>query len=179
MIWKDIVGYEGLYSISETGIIKRHKKEVITKEGKKLPFKERVLIPYLNKYGYLCTNLTNSQGKREYAAIHRLVAIAFLESTNRDINNLQVNHIDGVKTNNAYSNLEWVTAKENILHSHKIGLRNYKSKKVGKYMGDVLVEVYNSTKEAAERNNRSKASITQYCTGTRGTNKKIRFKYIY
>lgn len=75
------------------------------------------LIP-LNKNGnqYL-------KFKGEY--VHRIVAGLFIENSD---NKPQVNHIDGNKTNNCIENLEWVTARENILHAHRTGLMDNQHK---------------------------------------------------
>jgi predicted DNA-binding protein (UPF0251 family) len=70
---------------------------------------------WFNKWGYELVSLSG-QPKRHYQ-VHRLVASAFI-----GISNLQVNHIDGDKTNNNIFNLEYVTAKENSQHARKMGL---------------------------------------------------------
>lgn len=57
---------------------------------------------------------------RRFLLVHRLVAIAFIENPN---NKPEINHIDGNPSNNEVSNLEWVTASENLKHSYKIGIR--------------------------------------------------------
>lgn len=56
---------------------------------------------------------------------HRLLALTFVEGFRVG---LQVNHIDGNKLNNNLDNLEWVTAKENIRHAHRLGLKEVKKK---------------------------------------------------
>lgn len=77
-----------------------------------------------DRYGYLKVRLSStdlSNGKQHAYSVHRLV----LENFNpvKDMDKLQINHIDGDKTNNAVSNLEWVTPKQNIEHAIKHGLR--------------------------------------------------------
>lgn len=102
--WKKIKDYEN-YSVSNFGNVRND----IT--NKKI---------YLNDKGgeYLSVNLyKNNKRKRFY--VHRLVAIYFIE--NKD-NKPEVNHIDGDKHNNDYTNLEWVTRSENIIHALKNNL---------------------------------------------------------
>lgn len=67
----------------------------------------------LNGSGYVDVVLSNN-GKTERLHIHRLVANAFIDNPD---NKKQVNHIDYNRTNNAVSNLEWCSAKENMAHS--------------------------------------------------------------
>ena len=62
--------------------------------------------------------------------LHRIVALSFIENPE---NKEQINHIDGNKTNNAVSNLEWVTNKENQIHKFKSGLGNNFTRKIGQY----------------------------------------------
>lgn len=72
---------------------------------------EHIKIPFLNKYGYLQISIKNYKNKDVVPLVHRLVAWEW-ELPNRDLL-LTVNHIDGVKLNNHYSNLEWITDAEN------------------------------------------------------------------
>jgi len=104
-IWKDIKGYEGLYQVSNLGNIKslRFNKEKILKGG-------------LSGTGYLTVNLFN-YGKPKSHTIHRLVANNFLSDEKE-----QVNHIDGDKTNNRLTNLEFCTRIGNSEHAFVNGL---------------------------------------------------------
>jgi hypothetical protein len=105
--WIDIDGYNGLYQISNFGRVKSLKG-----------LTERILKQNINKYGYKVVYLSKDS-KKKTISIHRLVAHGFIE---REKNKLHVNHIDGNKTNNHVSNLEWVTPKENTLHALEHGL---------------------------------------------------------
>ena len=108
--WKDIKGYEGLYQVSNLGRVKSFQ------DGS-----ERILKRGTHRYCYMMIVLCK-HGKVKNFRIHPLVAEAFI--TNPE-HKPQVNHIDEDKTNNAASNLEWVTAKENVNH----GTRNQRSSK--------------------------------------------------
>lgn len=94
------------YSISEDGEVR------INKSGATL--KSR-----LNKYGYLRVNLWGGV-KYETVSVHILVAAAFISARIKD----EINHIDGNKRNNHFSNLEYVTYKENYAHAVTMGLRS-------------------------------------------------------
>lgn len=113
-IWKDIVGYEGLYQISNLGRIKRLKKLIVLQNGGKYYLEEKILKPGKNSRGY---NLVVIKGKA--LRIHRLVAETFIPNPE---NKQQVNHKDGNKNNNRAENLEWCTCKENVNHAIKIGV---------------------------------------------------------
>ena len=82
----------------------------------------KILSVQLDKDGYEKVQMMSTDGKRHRYSVHRLV----LENFNpiENMNEFQVNHIDGNKRNNNLSNLEWVTCSENLIHAHKIGLKN-------------------------------------------------------
>lgn len=80
----------------------------------------RYLKPYIDKNGYKKIKLSIN-GCSNTFAIHRLVGLLFIDNPN---NKPQINHIDGNKNNNSYSNLEWCTAYENNLHARTTGLNN-------------------------------------------------------
>lgn len=90
----------------------------------------RMLKPAMGSAGYLRRALVRNNGTIYNATVHRLVLSCFKPIDNMD--ELEVNHIDGNKTNNVLSNLEWVTPKQNMEHTERMGLRNYaKGEKVG------------------------------------------------
>ena len=123
-IWKPIEGYEGLYEVSNFGRVKRLAGEVsrTNRWGSTSIVKTKDRIRKLkanSANGYVYVTLSKN-GKIEIKRVHRLVAVAFIPNTE---NKPHVNHIDGDKTNNHVENLEWVTAKENMIHSRDV-LRN-------------------------------------------------------
>lgn len=103
--WKTIA-FESEYEVSSFGSV-RNKKTL------------RIKSTRLDKYGY--SRVTLYPSGKTYT-IHRLVALTHLPNVNQES---QVNHIDGNKLNNATSNLEWCSAKENVEHSIKTGLRPF------------------------------------------------------
>lgn len=108
-IWKDIPGYEGLYQVSNYGLVKSLRNNIILKDAK-------------NRDGYpkVCLN-KNGEMKNFY--IHRLVASMFVPNPYLY---LEINHIDGNKENNYFENLEWCTRSQNVKHSFAAGLKTNK-----------------------------------------------------
>ena len=116
-IWKDVVGWEGLYQVSNLGNVKSISRIVIRKNKKEMYVKEKVLQPYkCSNGGYLSVPLSQN-GKRFVESVHRLVAKAFIPNPKqlRD-----VNHKDGDKFNNKVDNLEWCSHSKNIEHAYRI-----------------------------------------------------------
>lgn len=102
-IWRDVVGYEGLYLISNMGRV----RSLITNGWTK--GKNGILSPGTTRKGYSMVVLSK-EGKPTSKAIHRLVAEAFIPNP---LNLPQINHKDENKKNNKVENLEWCDAKYN------------------------------------------------------------------
>ena len=114
-LWKDIIGYEGYYQISNLGNVRSVDRfdGVHDRQG-------AIMKPALKRNGYLQVGL-RKHSERKWFSVHRLVAIHFIENPDKKP---QVNHIDGNKLNNTIENLEWVTEKENQNHAARLGLRD-------------------------------------------------------
>lgn len=104
-----------------------------------------ILKPKLNKYTGYCSYGIKVEGETHYKYVHRLVAEYFISNEH---NKEQVNHKDGNKTNNHFSNLEWCTREENMKHCFDNGLSSMaKPVKVYHLNGD-FVGQYISITEA-------------------------------
>lgn len=109
-VWKDVVGYEGLYRVSNYGKVMTLGKYVATHNGTRIhqrPSKE--LSQSMNIHGYMKVMLYLNGHRKEWA-VHRIVALAFIENPE---NKPCVNHIDNNRANNVVENLEWCTYQEN------------------------------------------------------------------
>lgn len=125
-VWKDVVGYEGIYEVSNLGQIRTCADKVTyTKRHGTRHWKQRILKQKGNyKLGKRVTLWKD--GKAKYFLVHRLEAIAFLGNPPNEKST--VNHIDGNRFNNSITNLEWISREENIKHGFRNGL--YPTRKI-------------------------------------------------
>lgn len=106
--WAEIAGFDGRYLVSNLGAVRSN----VT---------NKLLKPGLRDGRYLSVALYRGGGEpMTWRIVHTLVAEAFIGPRE---DGLFVNHIDGVRTNNAVSNLEYVTRSENMKHAHATGLQ--------------------------------------------------------
>lgn len=118
----------------------------------------------------LCNN-----GKYSPKTIHRLVAEAFHGGKHI---NLQVNHIDGIKTNNHVDNLEWCTPSENMIHSYIHGLRSAPCPNPRKVQIVETGEIFDTAASCARHIKGSKAHGCECMDGIRQTHEGYHYKEI-
>lgn len=157
-IWKAVNEYDGLYIVSNYGNVKSLRRNII-------------LHP-TNDDGYLKVKLQFNR-KTKSVRVHRIVALAFIPNPE---NKAQVNHINGIKSDNRVENLEWSTNRENILHARKNGLvpktvlskyqidnlRRINSKKV---IDTKTGKIYDNAYLAAKELNFKISTLRQYLLG--------------
>lgn len=169
-IWLPVLNYEKRYMISNLG-------RMISIQFKRKFFK-KIRLLNMGYYGVSITVTKNGIKKNHHLLIHRLIAEAFIPNPE---NKKQVNHINGIKTDNRIENLEWVTSSENIRHSvYVLGNNGHEKatevakiklrKKVGKYnLQNELIEIFDSQKLAAESMNKNRTPISECCNGKQKT----------
>lgn len=146
-IWKDMVGYDNFYSVSNLGRIwsKRKNKE---------------LMPSTNNCGYKQVNVTDGFDVR-IMLVHRAVAMAFLLN---EQNFPVVNHKDENTKNNEVSNLEWCSISYNNSYNDIAKRRSNSKKKVYQYNSDCeLIKIYNSSHDASKEMGISNGMMSQCC----------------
>jgi len=137
--FRDVVGYEGLYEVSDWGRIRRNGK---------------ILKPVKDTKGYFQVDLYKN-GIKKRALIHRLVAYAFISNPD---NLPQINHRDENKTNNTVDNLEWCDNKYNTNYSHSKPVLQYDR------LGNFIRE-WSSAKKVEEELGICNSSISSCCSG--------------
>lgn len=161
--WKPAVGYEGLYEVSNLGRVKSLPRKG-TKGG--------ILTPtYSNSKHYAHIPLTKNM-KLKTVSLHRVVAMAWIPNP---YNKPQVNHKNGIKSDNRVKNLEWVTNLENRRHAIATGLNSaapidaIESRKRGvlQKLDGEIVAMYRSIIDAERITGAKSENITKVCQGKR------------
>ena len=152
--WKPVKGYEGLYEVSTQGQIRSvdHFANNNCNGGKRY-VKSRILVSYKMPNGYHQVQLSKGSEKKKHY-VHRIVATAFLQNKKGCTD---VNHKDGNKDNNAVSNLEWLSHKDNQIHMIKNGL----TKKVTPVICSRTGKRYSSLSEAEQETGINRKKIVQ------------------
>lgn len=157
-IWKQVPNTIKTYYVSNLGRFKNANG--------------RIMENYKPSIGGYIIVLIDTKNHR----LHRIVALTFIDNPE---NKEQVNHVDGNKTNNAVSNLEWVTNQENQIHKVKMGLGNNFTRKIGQYdLENNFIKEFPSIVSAAKEVNRSKGTLQGALIGRRPTSGGFIWKYL-
>ena len=154
--WRDVIGYEGAYQVSNKGRVRSFYRNKI-----------HIMTPTVSIFGYARVMLSKG-GDNITVAVHRLVAKAFIPNPD---NKPQVNHVDSNRLNNCVENLEWVTTKENVSHSFKFGFRKVGCEHFNSKLGIADVKYIRKNpdgllyRELAEKFNVSISTVGKIITG--------------
>lgn len=176
-IWKDIPEFTGHYQVSNLGRVKSLSRFCVDRH------RTGALIKPDKNANYHRVTLSKDRKPKRFS-IHRLVAICFIPNPN---NKPQVNHINGIKTDNRLDNLEWCTASENINHAISTGLyippsgaKNKQSKPVA--MIDVntgkVLNVFHSAVVAQKLTGVYRTGIRNCCTGRKSHAGGYKWEYL-
>lgn len=177
LIIKEIDGFPEYY-ISENG-------DVFSKKGH-WPNIMAKLKPQLSKFGYYRINLHKDK-KQIHKSIHRLVAEAFIPNPEHKTD---VNHKNGIRTDNRVENLEWATRSENITHAYRVlgnsankpwknkfGNKHNRAKTILQIKNGNIIDEFGSLLEAERITKINHSSISMCCTGKRHTAGRYQWKY--
>ena len=169
--WRPVVGYEGLYEVSNLGRVKSLPRVEDQFYGTRLT-SERILKQSPDKKGYMMAWLYKNK-KRATMKVHRLVAIAFIPNSECKP---QIDHINAIKTDNRLCNLRWCTGKENFHNpisyrrnsDSKFGDKNHNAKSVNQFSinGD-YIRTWKCINDIKRELGFNHPHISQCCSGKR------------
>lgn len=164
--WKDIAGFEGYYQISNKARAKRLSHMVNSLPGPTKRLVKGRILKQVKRRGYLFITLSNGPIKAS-GLIHKLVAISFIPNPD---NLPQINHKNGIKTDNRIENLEWCTASENVQHAWATGLHSTNVAVVAIHKRTKEHKYFNSLSAAARGLSVDRSSVSKVAAGkTRST----------
>lgn len=156
--WEEIPNTSGRYQVNDSG-------EIMSFQPGKPPVKKMVRV---DRGGYHTVRLS-VKGKQKTFFVHRIVAEVFLDV---EIGKYEVNHINGIKTDNRVKNLAWSTHSENMQHAFDTGL----CVPNGKFVIDDLHEMrYNSVREAADAYGINNGTCRNYLNGNIANKTPLRY----
>lgn len=179
-IWKDIEGYEGIYQVSNLGRVRSVDRYVQHNYGG-LKFQSgKILKPSIQNTGYYYV-LLYKNGKALRKTLHRIIAKAFIPNPE---NKPQIDHINGIRTDNRIENLRWVTPSENNSNPHRcISFSNSKGgkgyRKIHQYTldGTFVKEWDGSTPAALAFGRKNSNHIVACLTGKKPTAYGYKWRY--
>lgn len=172
-IWKPIVGWEGLYEVSNLGNVRSVDRYVMQRDYVRF-CKGKMLKPTLHKTNYYIVTLRNS-GIQKVSKVHQLVMNTFNPKPSNQ--KLEINHIDGDKKNNRLENLEWCTHKENLQHASKHHLLSL-YRPINQYdINGNFIKRWDSMKEARDYYGYGINSLRNACKRKSGIHKNYIWRY--
>ena len=171
-VWKDIKGYEGFYSVSNLGRVRRLNGEVMQYNpqlDKMIPIRypEKILkLEDVKGYDRVSLSLSNEIQRHQ---VHRLVAQAFIPN---DDDKPCVNHKDSNRKNNCVDNLEWVTYQENERHKKRKSAKMFIS-----INPDGVEQTWDIVRECSEELGLNRSGIERCLKGNQTSYKGYTFRY--
>ena len=167
--WRPVVGYEGLYEVSNLGEVRSLPRVMKSRHGSGMGYhmKGKVLKKIDSPNGYYFVPL----GKGKSGFVHRLVLEAFVPNPE---GKPCCDHIDANRHNNNVSNLRWATFSENNSHPHAVALRSNPVLQLDKITGEIIAR-YPSTRQAGKAV--GSMHVGSCCLGKRKTAGGYKWKY--
>ena len=181
-IWKDIIGYEGYYQISNLGNVKSLDR--ILKDNGGIFIKTGNYKKFEKQTGYKRVALSKNNQDKKFM-VHRLVAQAFIPNPD---NKPFIDHIDGNRANNKVDNLRWVTHKENMKNPITVLRKSEAAKGLGAIRKQCARKcrikcietnvVYESMAECERITGIRECHISEVCRGRRKKAGGLKWSYI-
>lgn len=167
--WKDVIGYEGKYQVSNLGRVRSLNHITVDSLGRTRTHCGKIKSVNQNRNGYLQVHLLH----QKLVSVHRLVAESFIPNP-RCLKD--VNHKNGIKTDNRVENLEWVSRSENIQHAYTIlgrkkswlgkkGNNNPRSRIVLQMLGNKILARFYGLNDAFSNTGIRPSTISMCCNG--------------
>lgn len=186
--WRPVVGYEGIYEVSNKGRVKAMSRD-IQRVHCVMKKKERILNQSLNNYGYWTVGLSSSLKRQRPYLTHRLICLAFIPNPKEK---RTVNHKNGTRHDNTLSNLEWNTYSENHLHAFRelnrvankpflgmFGADHHSSIPIVRMsLDEKEIMFYDSMADAKRKSGFSLNGMWRCCNGRRKTYRKHKWMYL-
>lgn len=117
--WRDVIGFEGFYQVSDGGNVRSCDRVIIRSffESKIKGFNRK---QFIDPDGYLCIRLYKNAVAKRFTT-HSLVMRAFVGD---GLEGFEINHKNGIKTDNRLENLEYCTSSQNTQHAYDMGLKH-------------------------------------------------------
>lgn len=165
--WKDVVGYAGLYQVSDHGRIRSLGRTCNSKNNSTQTKKPKILKQEVTIHGYCRVRLFDEHGNAKHFAVHRLVMSAFVGILDEEIN-----HKNEIKTDNRLSNLEYCHHKYNCNYGARNNAISEKNKGINsvpvlQIKGDTVIAEYSSRTEAEAQTGIDAVNIGRTCAGKR------------
>lgn len=122
--WKPVVGYEGLYSVSDHGQVRSEARVTMRRNGRPITVRERILRPGINRHGYPAVVLRDGRTSKTFK-VHVLMLAAFVGPCPPGQEGL---HADDVRTHNVLTNLRYGTRSQNIRDCVRNGHHHWANK---------------------------------------------------
>lgn len=164
-LWRDVVGYEGLYQVSNTGKVR---SLIFGREGS---VKERLLVTGRDGYQRV---ILRKNGIRKCHYVHRMVALVFVPTI--EGKNV-VNHKDGNRSNNHADNLEWCDQQYNATYADAVQKRSRAVQMIDPVTNEVL-RIFYGVREAARETGLHYPNIIHACGNSCRTSGGYKWKYV-
>lgn len=175
-VWKDVVGFEGYYQVSNMGRCRSLDRIVPCKKNGERKIKGHIMRLHKNSTNdYLCVGLCKNS-KYTQMLVHRMVAIAFLNNPN---NLPEVNHKDENPKNNCVNNLEWCTSKYNANYGTRKDRLSVLPRKpiIQKDLLGNFIKRWDFIKQASDELGIDQSEIIRTCKGRKESYKGYKWEY--